>query len=161
MSEVQSGTSQNGFQWQRMTIVLDIPGFQGSIIKQAFQVTGDDVNDVLLYNIGDKVEVSWSLYARNWNGKWYNNVDLVKIKHQEQSQPQQAAPKQESNNGRPPLEKVTEYDVCDRFCREKNCDFRLGSYGEKCRLAMKSAGYAPQPKQEDLNPANHEDDLPF
>lgn len=90
MSEVQSGTSQNGFQWQRMTIILDIPGFQGSIIKQAFQVTGDDVNDVLLYNIGDKVEVSWSLYARNWNGKWYNNVDLVKIQHQEQSQPQPA-----------------------------------------------------------------------
>lgn len=82
MSEVQSGTSQNGYQWQRMTIILDIPGFQGSIIKQAFQVTGDDVNEVLLYNIGDRVEVSWSLYARNWNGKWYNNVDLVKIKSQ-------------------------------------------------------------------------------
>ena len=92
MSEVQSGTSQNGYQWQRMTIILDIPGFQGSIIKQAFQVTGDDVNDVLLYNIGDKVEVSWSLYARNWNGKWYNNVDLVKIKHQEENRPQQDAP---------------------------------------------------------------------
>lgn len=92
MSEVQSGTSQNGFQWQRMTIILDIPGFQGSIIKQAFQVTGDDVNDVLLYNIGDKVEVSWSLYARNWNGKWYNNVDLVKIKRQEDNRPQQSAP---------------------------------------------------------------------
>ena len=75
-----------------MTIILDIPGFQGSIIKQAFQVTGDDVNDVLLYSIGDKVEVSWSLYARNWNGKWYNNVDLVKIKHQEENRPQQAAP---------------------------------------------------------------------
>ena len=95
MSEVQSGTSQNGFQWQRMTIILDIPGFQGSIIKQAFQVTGDDVNDVLLYNIGDKVEVSWSLYARNWNGKWYNNVDLVKIKSQEETKqdaPVPAAP---------------------------------------------------------------------
>lgn len=92
MTEVQSGTSQNGFQWQRMTIILDIPGFQGSIIKQAFQVTGDDVKDVLLYNIGDKVEVSWALYARNWNGKWYNNVDLVKIKHQEDNRPQQDAP---------------------------------------------------------------------
>ena len=99
MSEVQSGTSQNGFQWQRMTIILDIPGFQGSIIKQAFQVTGDDVNDVLLYNIGDRVEVSWSLYARNWNGKWYNNVDLVKIKKQETKQdapaPAAPAPQQE------------------------------------------------------------------
>lgn len=86
MSEVQSGTSQKGYQWQRMTIILDIPGFQGSIIKQAFQVTGDEVKDVLLCNIGDKVEVSWSLYARNWNGKWYNNVDLVKIKKQETNQ---------------------------------------------------------------------------
>lgn len=86
MTEVQSGTSKNGYDWQRMSIVLDIPGFQGSVTKQCFQVTGDDVNDVLLYNIGDKVEVSWSLYAREWNGKWYNNVELVKISHQEQKQ---------------------------------------------------------------------------
>lgn len=94
MTEVQSGTSKNGYDWQRMSIVLDIPGFQGSVTKQCFQVTGDDVNDVLLYNIGDKVEVSWSLYAREWNGKWYNNVELVKISHQEQKQdaPAKAAP---------------------------------------------------------------------
>lgn len=92
MTEVVSGVSQNGNQWQRMTIVLEIPGFQGSVFKQAFQVSGDSVNDVLLYSIGDKVEVSWSLYAREWNGKWYNNVDLVKIKYQDGEQPQQAAP---------------------------------------------------------------------
>ena len=94
MSEVVSGVSQNGNQWQRMTIVLEIPGFQGSVFKQAFQVNGDSVNDVLLYSIGEKVEISWSMYAREWNGKWYNNVDLVKIKYQEgeQPKPQQAAP---------------------------------------------------------------------
>lgn len=93
MSEVQSGTSKNGYEWQRMTIILDISGFQGSMIKQAFQVTGDDVNDVLLYNIGDRVEVSWSFYARNWNGKWYNNVDLVKIKSlDEQKQEEKPEP---------------------------------------------------------------------
>ena len=94
MSEVVSGVSQNGNQWQRMTLVLEIPGFQGSVFKQAFQVNGDSVNDVLLYSIGEKVEISWSMYAREWNGKWYNNVDLVKIKYQEgeQPKPQQAAP---------------------------------------------------------------------
>ena len=92
MSEVQSGTSKNGYQWQRMTLTLEIPGFQGSVIKQVFQVTGDDVNDVLLFSIGDKVEVSWSMYAREWNGKWYNNVDLVKIKSQEESKQDAPAP---------------------------------------------------------------------
>ena len=98
MSEVQSGTSRNGYEWQRMTIVLEIPGFQGAVTKQAFQVSGDSVNDVLLYNIGDLVDVSWIMYAREWNGKWYNNVDLVKIKYQEDAQPapahQPAAPAQ-------------------------------------------------------------------
>ena len=93
MSEVQSGTSKNGYEWQRMTITLEIPGFQGSVIKQVFQVSGNDVNDVCLYNIGDRVEISWSMYAREWNGRWYNNVDLVKIKSlDEQKQEEKPAP---------------------------------------------------------------------
>lgn len=92
MSEVQSGTSKNGYEWQRMTLTLEIPGYQGSVYKQVFQVTGDDVKDVLLYNIGDRVEVSFSLYAREWNGRWYNNVDLVKIKSLDEQREENPAP---------------------------------------------------------------------
>ena len=159
MSEVQSGTTQSGREWQRMSLILDIPGFQGSIYKMVFQVSGDHVKEVSLYNRGDKVQIGFSIYAREWNGKWYNNVDLVNITDESGAKPAPAPQEQESNNGRPPLEEITEYDVCDRFFREKNCDFRLGSYGEKCRLAMKSAGYKPKP--ESLNPADHQEDLPF
>lgn len=104
MSDVQSGTSKNGYQWQRMTLTLEIPGYQGSVTKQVFSVNGDDVDNVLLYSIGDKVEVSWSMYARNWNGKWFNNVDLVRIKRQETKQdapapasPAQAAPQSQES----------------------------------------------------------------
>ena len=79
MSEVQTGTSKNGYAWQRMTLLLDVPGYQGSVTKQCFQVSGDDVNEVSLFNVGDKVEIQWSMYAREWNGRWYNNVELVKI----------------------------------------------------------------------------------
>lgn len=84
MSEVKSGTSANGYEWQRMTLTLEIPGFQGAVTKQVFQVSGDDVNDVLRYSIGDKVAVTWSMYAREWNGRLYNNVDLLKIRPQEE-----------------------------------------------------------------------------
>lgn len=98
MSEVQSGTSRNGYEWQRMTLVIEIPGFQGAVTKLSFQVSGDSVKDVLLHNIGDMVDVSWIIYAREWNGKWYNNVDLVKIRYQDDAQPapahQPAAPAQ-------------------------------------------------------------------
>lgn len=83
MSEVSTGTSLKGNTWQRMTLLLDIPGYQGTITKQVFQVFGDLVKDVSLFNHGDKVEVSWSMYAREWNGKWYNSVDLVSIKYQD------------------------------------------------------------------------------
>lgn len=96
MSEVQSGTSKSGYEWQRMTLVLDISGYQGAVIKQAFQVTGDDVKDVLLLSIGDLVDVSFAIYARNWNGKWFNNVELVKINSLEEEKPAPApAPKQQ------------------------------------------------------------------
>ena len=35
----------------------------------------------------------------------------------------------------------TPYDVCDNYCREKNCDYRLGEHGKPCDDAKKRAGY--------------------
>ena len=87
MSEVQSGTTQSGREWQRMSLILEIPGFQGSIYKMVFQVSGDHVKEVSLYNRGDKVQVGFSIYAREWNGKWYNNVDLVTITDESGAKP--------------------------------------------------------------------------
>ena len=91
MSEVTSGTSKNGYDWARQTILIDIPGYQGSITKLSLQASNEMVNELNNYNVGDKVEVGWSIYAREWNGKWYNNVDLVKIKFQGESEEESAA----------------------------------------------------------------------
>ena len=105
MSEVQSGTGKNGYQWHRMFIVLEIPGHQGSVTKQCFHVTGDGCDDVQEFKVGDKVEVSFTMYAREWNGKWYNNVDLIKIKPQEEQEnkpaPQSPPKWKESHNLNP------------------------------------------------------------
>ena len=83
MSEVTSGTSTSGRDWARMTIMIDIPGYQGSISKISFQVGTDRISDVQEFKVGDKVEIGWSIYAREYNGRWDNNVDLVNIKSQE------------------------------------------------------------------------------
>lgn len=112
MSEVQSGTSQSGREWQRMELILETPGFQGSVYKMVFRVSGDKVKDVSLYNRGDKVQVGFTIYAREWNGKFYNNIDLVTITDE---------------SG-----------------------------------AVKTAYEETKPKaQENLNPADHQEDLPF
>lgn len=92
IGEIISGTSRNGNTWERQTLMLDIPGYQGSIYKVVFQVSGNQINAVMQFNHGDKVVIGASIYAREWNGKWYNNVDLVNIEHQFPEAETQTAP---------------------------------------------------------------------
>lgn len=92
MSDVQSGMSQNGNPWYRQTIVVDVAGFNGSYRKVALQASGNLVQDLEGAMIGDKVEISYQVTAREWNGKWYNNVDLYKVEFLEPAMPQMQQP---------------------------------------------------------------------
>ena len=92
MSDVQSGVSQNGNPWYRQTIVVDVAGFNGSYRKVALQASGNVVGDLDGAAIGDKVEISYQVTAREWNGKWYNNVDLFKVEFLEPQMQQPVAP---------------------------------------------------------------------
>lgn len=92
MSEVQSGVAQSGNPWYRQTIVVDVAGFNGSYRKVALQASGNLVQDLEGAMIGDKVEISYQVTAREWNGKWYNNVDLYKVEFLEPQMQQPVAP---------------------------------------------------------------------
>ena len=92
MSDVQSGMSQNGNPWYRQTIVVDVAGFNGSYRKVALQASGNLVQDLEGAMIGDKVDISYQVTAREWNGKWYNNVDLYKVEFLEPQMQQPVAP---------------------------------------------------------------------
>ena len=87
LGEVQSGTSQSGNPWYRQTIVVDVAGYNGSYRKIALQASGNIVGDLETAQIGDKVEVSYQVTAREYNGRWYNNVDLYKVEFTEASAP--------------------------------------------------------------------------
>lgn len=88
MSEVQSGTSQSGNTWSRQTIVVDVVGYNGNYRKVMLQASGNVVADLETMMVGDKVEITYQVTAREWNGKWYNNVDLYKIEStEEKTQP--------------------------------------------------------------------------
>ena len=92
MSEVQSGVAQSGNPWYRQTIVVDVAGYNGSFRKVALQASGNVVGDLEGANVGDKVEISYQVTAREWNGKWYNNVDLFKVEFLEPQMQQPVAP---------------------------------------------------------------------
>lgn len=94
MSEVESGKTRKGNEWSRMTILIDMPGFQGAIYKLKLSVSGKHVAEVLDFSEGDKVDVGWTIYASEYNGNWYNRVDLVSIKSAD-------APQQEQGDSQP------------------------------------------------------------
>lgn len=98
--EVETGKTQNGYDWARQIVVLEVPSFNNTFSKIALTAQNDRVNDLEEYQIGDKVEVGYSVTAREWNGKWFNNVDLINIKSMEEvaqaapATPAQAQPRQ-------------------------------------------------------------------
>lgn len=154
MSEVQSGMSQNGNPWYRQTIVVDVAGFNGSYRKVALQASGNLVQDLEGAMIGDKVDISYQVTAREWNGKWYNNVDLYKVEFLEPAMPQMqqpvapAYPQQPmvQTQPAPQIAKATSaYEVCEVFCRQANCDYKLGTHGEACKRAMIAGQFNPAP----------------
>ena len=88
--EVESGMAKSGNAWYRQTIVVDVEGYKGSFRKVALQASGNMVGEIEKVQIGERVEVTYQVTAREWNGKWYNNVDLYNIRSLEVEQP--AAP---------------------------------------------------------------------
>ena len=92
LGEVQSGTSQSGNPWYRQTIVVNVEGYRGSFRPIAVQASGKVVGDLEGAMVGDKVEISYEVTGREYQGRWYNNVDLYKVEFLEPQMAQPAAP---------------------------------------------------------------------
>lgn len=79
--EVKSGTSKAGNPWANQQIIVEVYGYGNSVKRVALQTNNSDT----LYQIesmktGTEVEVQYGVSAREWNGKWYNDVQLISIK---------------------------------------------------------------------------------
>lgn len=92
IGEVESGTSQNGYDWARQTVVIDVASFNNTFSKIALTAQNQRVDDLQEYQIGDRVEVGYSVTAREYQGKWFNNVDLISIKFLDEVAPAAPAP---------------------------------------------------------------------
>ena len=75
---VQSGNSARG-PWAKQEFILEFP--DGNFTAKAcFLAWGQDkVQDLGKYQVGDKVKVSFNLKSREYNGRWYNDLQIWKI----------------------------------------------------------------------------------
>lgn len=75
---VQSGTSARG-SWAKQEFVLEFP--DGNYTSQAcFTAWGQEkVAELDKYQEGDRVKVSFNLKSREYNGRWYNDLQIWRI----------------------------------------------------------------------------------
>lgn len=86
----QSGTSARGT-WSKQDFVLEYP--DGNFTAQAcFTAFGDDkVAELGKFAEGDTVRVSFNLRAREYNGRWYNDLRVWRLAPAGQAVPAPAA----------------------------------------------------------------------
>ena len=76
--EVESGTSKAGKEWKKQSFVIDT-GAQFNP-EVCFSLFGEDKITMLQdINPGEEIEVSFNLSSREYNGRYYHNIDAWRI----------------------------------------------------------------------------------
>jgi hypothetical protein len=71
--ELETGVSKAGKEWQKQSIVIDTGNdFNNEVCVSAF---GDKVGQMNKLEIGMEVSVLCNVYSREYNGKYYHNID--------------------------------------------------------------------------------------
>ena len=75
---VESGTSKAGKEWKKQSFLIDTGAQYNPEV--CFQLFGDDKIEMLNHhNEGDKVDVSFNLSSREYNGRYFHNIDAWRI----------------------------------------------------------------------------------
>ena len=75
---VQSGMSSRG-SWTKQEFVLEYPdgNFTSQVCMLAFGQ--DKVQELDKYQVGDRIKVSFNLKSREYNGRWYTDIQVWRI----------------------------------------------------------------------------------
>lgn len=76
----ESGTSQGGKEWEKQVFVIETQ--EQYPVKIAFTCFGkrmDIIDQVVPHENGDEIEVFYNVSSREYNGKWFHNVDAWKV----------------------------------------------------------------------------------
>jgi hypothetical protein len=75
---IETGTSKAGKEWKKQSFVLDTGAQYNPEV--CFSLFGDEKVDMLRnYGEGQEVEVAFNVSSREFNGKYYHNLDAWKV----------------------------------------------------------------------------------
>ena len=75
---IESGTSKAGKEWKKQSFLLDTGNQYNPEI--CFQLFGEEKIELLNHhNEGDQIEVSFNLSSKEFNGRYFHNIDAWRI----------------------------------------------------------------------------------
>jgi hypothetical protein len=74
---LQTGTSKAGKEWSKQEFVIETEDQFPK--KVCFTLFGDKVSLLNGLSVGTPVEVAFNLESREFNGKWYSNINAWKL----------------------------------------------------------------------------------
>jgi len=75
---VESGTSKAGKEWKKQTFIVDTGAQYNPEI--CFQLFGEEKIEMLNHHDeGEQVEVSFNLSSKEFNGRYFHNIDAWRI----------------------------------------------------------------------------------
>lgn len=80
---MESGTSKAGNAWQKRNFVIETTGQYPK--KICLQLFGDKVNGCP--NVGEEVKVSFDIDSREYNGRWYTQLNAFKVERPQAAEP--------------------------------------------------------------------------
>ena len=88
-----NGVSKAGKDWSKKDFVIETDEGQFSK-KVCFTLFGDKIKLIDSVVVGSAVEVAFNIESREFDGKWYTNVNAWKVAAEQQQQQYQPAPEQ-------------------------------------------------------------------
>lgn len=86
--EPKNGTSRNGNEWMVQEYVIETHDQYPR--RMCFDVFGADKIQQFAIKVGEELNVSFDIDAREWQGRWFNSIRAWKVERVGQAQP--AAP---------------------------------------------------------------------
>ena len=88
---IESGVSKAGKEWKKQSFLLDTGSQYNPEI--CFQLFGEEKIEILKHhNEGDQVEVSFNLSSKEYNGRYFHNIDAWRIESMNESNEVEDAP---------------------------------------------------------------------
>ena len=86
--EPKGGTSRNGNEWKVQEYVIETHDQYPR--RMCFDVFGDDKIKQFNIQVGEELNVSFDIDAREWQGRWFNSIRAWKVERV--AAPQMGAP---------------------------------------------------------------------